>query len=672
MEPLEGVEAAPLILRDEASEARCAAIAALPPEAIEDHLDALLDLLRDPNWRVRREAALAVARLRSPAAVAPLLAAVCSDDVLARNAALEALRNMGGAAVDAVLARLALAGGPPRRFLIEALLEGADARCVAPLRALLDDADGNILPAAAEVLGVIAGPAALDALGDAAAHRDPVVRLAALIAFEARREVSRWECVAALVDDPVCGAHAVRALATLRDERSMAAVASALASPHRRVVLAALGACARVARARDDRAALLARALRSAESAVFALASRAELGPAAERAAALHALGLAGDPSALDVVLRACAARDAEVATAAEEALDGFSPEAIPAAVARALEHGPSAASAALAWALRRGLDASAAPLAALAWTALDRGDAPPAAWEVLARFGTHDDARVLAERLGRALARSDVDPGAMLPVIERALRRHRSEVEPLLRSFVALTPRGMQVAAALARAGVPLDASRVAEGLDAEDPSTRAGALRALAAAGAGPTGAVVERMRRDASSEVRAALAEAVRAGPADEAVLRALVADVDLDVGLRAAALAALAAHGHASDERLAAALSDPDEELALEALRALDVGAHPAWLVRATAHEHAAVVSEALARLREHDAPAARARAASLLGHASPAVRVAAARCLAGSGAAGRAALVEGLAQERDAAVREALDDALDVPSANVAA
>lgn len=94
--------------------------------------------------------------------------------------------------VDPVLSCLATSVGPARRFLVEALLEGADVRCVPTLRALLDDPDGNVPPAATEVLGVIEGPEALDALGDALERRDPVVRLAALIAFEARREVARW------------------------------------------------------------------------------------------------------------------------------------------------------------------------------------------------------------------------------------------------------------------------------------------------------------------------------------------------------------------------------------------------------------------------------------------------------------------------------------------------
>ncbi len=652
---------------DETADARCHAIAALPPQAIEDHLDALIDLLRDRNWRVRREAALAVARVRDPStAVRSLLAEVCSDDVLARNAALEALRNMGSAVVDPVLACLATAVGPARRFLVEALLEGADVRCVPTLRALLDDPDGNVPPAATEVLGVIEGPEALDALGDALERRDPVVRLAALIAFEARREVARWQTVSALVDDPVCGAHAVRALATQRDAASIARVAEALASPHRRVALAALTACARVARSDDGRVAWLAEAL-SSSKVLFALASRAELGTVAERVAAIESLALAGDPSTLEVVLRGCASRDPEVATAAEAALDGYPAESIPAALERGLRGTPHVAAAVMAWALRCGRDDDAAALTALAWTSLENASGPVTAWEVVARFGGPDDARLLAERVGRSLSRSDTDIGELLPAIDRALRLHRAEVEPLLRSFVAPTRAGMLVALALVRAGLSLDRAQVAEGLDAADPLVRAAALRALGVAGEGPDGDAIDRARRDPSPEVHAALVDAVRLGRAQRETLTALVFDRSAEPPLRAAALASLAARGSHDATLIDAAFSDPDGEVVLEGIRVFDVDAPIAALVGATSHTDNAVVIEALARLRERDAQAATGRAAVLLTHASPQVRVAAVRALSGRSSSMRTVLTDRLKRETDVDVRNAIDDALLDPS-----
>ncbi len=648
---------------DETAEARCHAIAALPAQAIEDHLDALIDLLRDRNWRVRREAALAVARVNDPSvAVRSLLAEVCSDDVLSRNAALEALRNMGSAVVDPVLACLATAVGPARRFLVEALLEGADARCVPTLRALLDDPDGNVPPAAAEVLGVIEGPEALAALGDALERRDPVVRLAALIAFEARRELSRWQTVSALVDDPVCGAHAVRALSTQRDDASIARVAEALASPHRRVALAALMACARVARSGDGRAALLARALTSSKV-LFALASRAELGPVPERVAAIEGLALAGDPTTLDVVLRGCSSRDPEVATAAEAALDGYPAASIPAALERALVGAPSLTAAVMAWALRCGRDDDAAALTALAWASLSKPSGPVTAWEVVARFCGPDDASLLAERVGRSLAKPDADIGDLLPAIDRALRLHRAEVEPLLRSFVAPSRAGMLVALALVRAGLSLDHAQVMEGFSAADPAVRAAALRALGVAGAGPSADVIERARRDVSPDVHAALVDAVRLGGAERDTLFALAFDRSAEAPLRAASLASLAARGHRDGSLIDAALADPDADVVLEGIRAFDADVPISALVAATSHADTTVVIEALARLRERDAQAALGRATVLLTHVAPQVRMAAVRALSGRSSAARTVLTDRLKRETDADVRGAIDDAL---------
>lgn len=647
---------------DETAEARCAAIAALPPPVIEEHLEALLELLRDQNWRVRREAALAIARVSQPeAAVHPLLVEVCSDDVLSRNAALEALRNMGSAVVEPVLARLATAEGPTRRFLVEAMLEGADARCVPLLRSLLDDPDGNVPPAATEVLGVIDGPEALDALGDAVERADPVVRLAALIAFEARGEVARWPAVSALVDDLVCGAHAVRALASQHDEASMRRVASALSSRHRRVALAALLACARIARLGGPRVAFLAAALRSSSSAVFTLASRAELGPANERVAALETLAVAADASTLDVVLRACGSRDAEVATAAEAALDSFAPELIPDALRGSMQVSAAVIAATMAWALRCGRDVDGVALTASAWGAIDRRPPPLAAWELIARFGSADDARLLTERVGRALASDSIEAGDLIPALDRALRMHRADVEPLIRSFVGPTRGGMMVASALVRAGLPLDRPRVEEGLESTDPSVRAAALRALGLAGDGASADVIDRARRDPDAEVRLAFAEALRAGKGDRVTLLSLAADREVDVALRAAAVAALAAQGVGDAALIEVTLRDSDPEVVLEGMRAFDSDVTPAMLARTTEHGDASVVVEALARLRERDVQAATARAAALLSHSSPLVRIAAARSLAGRSA--RTALSERLQHESDVDVRRAIDEAL---------
>jgi len=597
------------------SEARRHAIAALPGDAVAQHLDALLDLLRDDDWRVRREAALAIARTPAPErALDPLLDAVTGGDVEARNAALEAVRNLGGAATGAVLARLAATHGPARRFVIEALVEGADARCVAPLRALLTDDDPNVPPAAAEVLGVIAGEAALEALGDAAAHPDAVVRLAALLAFEARRELAGWDVVASLVDDPVCAVYAVRALAAHGGEGSLARVAAALSRPRGAVTSTAVTLCGQIARARDARSPLLRRALRDRGDAIAALIARAEHGPLALRVAAVAALGLAGAPDALDVILRACGARDAELAATAAEALASLDPSLLPDALAQAHALGAPVVAAVMAWALRREGPLDDAALVQ-AWSALDRPDAPGAAWECVARFGSDDDARMLAERLGRRVAARGDGDGLLAVVIERLLAAGRADALALLQGFVAPTVGGVAVASALRRAGVAVDESAFDAALRSPDAAVRAAGLRALPGDHPALDHAAARAHFDDGDEGVRAALLDAVWRRAVALAVAAAIVDDGGAPPALRAAAVHALAAADGGADPRLLGCLRDPSEEVALEALRALREDVSGGELTAALGHASPVVRAEVAQRLspeRDRGALAARLR------------------------------------------------------------
>lgn len=597
------------------SEARRHAVAALPGEAVAQHLDALLDLLRDADWRVRREAALAIARTPAPErALDPLLDAVTGDDVEARNAALEAVRNLGRVATGAVLARLAVTHGAARRFVIEALVEGADARCVAPLRALLTDGDPNVPPAAAEVLGVIAGEAALAALGDAAAHPDAVVRLAALQAFEARRELASWEAVAALVDDPVCAVYAVRALAAHGGEGPLARVAAALSHPRGAVTSAAVTLCGQIARARDARAPLLRRALCARGEALAALVARAEQGPLAHRVAAVAALGLAGAPDALDVVLRACGASDAELAATAAEALASLDPSLLPDGLAKARALGVPVTSAVMAWGLRHDGPLDDAALAH-AWSALEGVDAPGAAWEFVARFGSDDDARVLAERLGRRVAARGDGDGLLAVVIERLLAARRADAVALLQGFVAPTVGGVAVASALRRAGAAADGSVVDAALRSPDAAVRAAGLRALPPEHAALDLTAARAHFDDDDEGVRAALLDAVRRRAVAVAVAGAIVDDAGAPPALRAAAVQALGAGDGGVDPRVLGCLRDPSEEVALEALRALQEAAPEGELAAALAHPSPVVRAEVAQRLspeRDRGALAARLR------------------------------------------------------------
>jgi HEAT repeat protein len=602
--------------RSEESEARRHAIAALPGDAVEQHLDALLDLLRDGDWRVRREAALAIARTPAPErALDPLLDAVTGDDVEARNAALEAIRNLGHAATGAVLARLATTHGPARRFVIEALVEGADAGCVAPLRALLSDDDPNVPPAAAEVLGVIAGAEALAALGEAVVHRDAVVRLAALLAFEARRELAGWDAVVALVDDPVCAVYAVRALAAHGSAAALAHVVAALTHPRAAVTSTAVTLCGQLARARDARSPALRRALRDRSDALASLVVRAEQGPLALRVAATAALGLAGAPEALDVLLHACGASDAELAVTAAEALASLDPALVPAALAKAQAIGGATVAAVMAWGLHHEGPVDDATLN-LAWASLDRHGAPATAWEFLARFGSDDDARMLAERLGRRAAASGDGDGLLAVTIERLQAAGRADALALLQGFVAPSVGGVAVASALRRSGVAVDESVVEAALRSPEPDVRAAALRALPAEHAALDLAAARAHFDDPDEGVRAALLDAVSRRAVPLATAAAIVDDGGAPSALRAVALRALAGREGDADPRVLGGLRDASEEVALEALRALRDDVPDGALAEALTHGSPVVRAEVALRMspeRDRGALAARLRA-----------------------------------------------------------
>ena len=125
-------------LRHPEAEERRRALAALSPGEVAHALTDLYALLDDPDWRVRREVALALARMRDPdPAIEPLVDAVVTGDVSRRNAAMEALRNIGSVAAPSVLGRLQRAPGGARRFLIEVLADIGNESCVAPLATAL-------------------------------------------------------------------------------------------------------------------------------------------------------------------------------------------------------------------------------------------------------------------------------------------------------------------------------------------------------------------------------------------------------------------------------------------------------------------------------------------------------------------------------------------------------
>ena len=138
-----------------------------------DALPLLLTAIGDSDWRVRKTAVEALVTLGGKDVVSGLIACLSSSDNAGmRNSSIEALVQLGEAAVESVLAGLDTSDVDVRKFLIDTLGDIRDPRAVSPLLQALTDEDENISVAAAEALGKIGDPRAVEPLIEALAYSD--------------------------------------------------------------------------------------------------------------------------------------------------------------------------------------------------------------------------------------------------------------------------------------------------------------------------------------------------------------------------------------------------------------------------------------------------------------------------------------------------------------------
>lgn len=645
-------------LRHPDAEERRRAVAALGPDEIVHLLPELCALLDDPDWRVRREVALALSRMRDPApAIEPLVDAVETGDVARRNAAIEALRHIGPVAAGPVLARLKRAQGGARRFLIEVLGDIGDETCVDWLSHLLDDADPNVSAAAAESLGRIRGPGASAALFRALSHTDPVVRLAALQAFSARGEALPWERLEPLMDDPICRRDALRAAALCRDVRALNAIVKALCEGNTALASEAVVACATAIR--RGRREALGQALRQQSGIAKTLCHLAEHGSQPDvQCAAIEVLGVVGDPASVGTVLRAI--ERPETGAAASEVIDHFGTEAVSEALRVASTLGPLAMTVLLRWALSRAKPEDHSVLVQVAWRALESG-AGAAAWEVIASVGSRDDALALIARL-EANRDKPFDPSEYRTALEIVVARFGDLVPRLAVLAPAESLMGLTVAAVLAAAGYPVPLEPLREALTATDPVIRAAAVRALGASRHGSVRDVLEFALADEDIDVQAAAAEALGALDANSEVLEESLHAPEPRV--RRAAVRAIARRGRSVRTVLLPLLDDPDPSVVLAVLEGLGGEATVEDLTGLITHPDPDVAVEALLRLRDRDARAASLAAEKLLDHPVWSVRLEAVRTIDCRRAEAVALLQARRIHERDELVRQAIDVALE--------
>ena len=230
-------------------EARRRAIAELIAQGSDP--TALVETLRDPDWRVREEAIVRIRTFRAKETLVPALIAALSDtsDIAFRNAAAAGLVMVGSACLTLLQHATSAMDADARKLVAEICAQIPTASAVSILLRFAMDRDENVRIAAFEGLAQAryAGPdLALEAsallLREAKVAGLPL-RLAALETLHALGTPISDAELRAWVDDPLVGPHAARAASGSTDADVLDRLAS-LASRDDEVGFAAIRALA--------------------------------------------------------------------------------------------------------------------------------------------------------------------------------------------------------------------------------------------------------------------------------------------------------------------------------------------------------------------------------------------------------------------------------------------
>lgn len=200
----------------------------LEEERIKDEIEIQIDLLKDPDWAIRREAAVTLGEMGDERCVEPLVRALRDGDWQVREAAVEALGMIGSPAVDPLIRQLR--DWDIRKYAIRGLGKIKDERVLDPLIsqlrndefmldatdalvdlgkpavekliAALKDKEENVRKQAVIALGRIQDPDAIDPLIEMLKDKDWYTRLTAAAALEKIGDERGREAIKPLLHDP--------------------------------------------------------------------------------------------------------------------------------------------------------------------------------------------------------------------------------------------------------------------------------------------------------------------------------------------------------------------------------------------------------------------------------------------------------------------------------------
>jgi len=200
----------------------------LEEEKVKDEIDIQIDLLKDPDWVVRREAAITLGEMGDERCVEPLCNALRDGDWQVREVAIDALGQIGSPAVE-MLIKL-LRDWDVRKYAIIALGKIRDERVLDPLMVQLrndefkDDATNAL---------VDLGEPALERLVAALKDKDEMVRKQAVLALG---RIKHSDAITPLIEmladkDWFTRLTAAAALEAIGDERGRDAIKPLMKDP---------------------------------------------------------------------------------------------------------------------------------------------------------------------------------------------------------------------------------------------------------------------------------------------------------------------------------------------------------------------------------------------------------------------------------------------------------
>jgi HEAT repeat protein len=193
--------------------------------------------LKDEDWAIREEAAVALGTFRDPRAVVPLVSLLRDTDRAVREAAISALTAIGEPSVPA----LGLCLSDPQPGVQEAassvLASIADGRVLAPLITALVNRDWIVRMHAAKALGKIKDSDAIEPLIPLLQDKVKAVREEATAALAAIGDEALPSLVEALNQSEwLVRLHAVEALGKMRSPEAVEPLLSALFNDHDQAV----------------------------------------------------------------------------------------------------------------------------------------------------------------------------------------------------------------------------------------------------------------------------------------------------------------------------------------------------------------------------------------------------------------------------------------------------